>query len=157
MTRPFRPRPTNAEISEALYQLAELLEVKGDDMFRIRAFPRAAREVADMQTSLAKRVARGEDLVPLPTIGKDIAAKIEALVKTGCIEELDRAEAGFDPVELRLLKVPGMGPVRLDTIKSHFGKPLSARGLATAAKRGDVARLRGIGTTIERAIFEAFN
>lgn len=72
----------NAEVAAMFDQAAELLEIKGDNPFRSRAYRRAARVVERLPKSLASLLKAGEDLSELPGIGKDLAGKIATIVAT---------------------------------------------------------------------------
>ncbi|HXH65153.1 MAG TPA: helix-hairpin-helix domain-containing protein, partial [Mariprofundaceae bacterium] len=73
----------NEDIARAFDEIADLLEIEEANPFRVRAYRNAARSVRELGRELADMVAAGEDLSELPAIGKDLAAKIEQMVKTG--------------------------------------------------------------------------
>jgi len=80
----------NAEIAEMFDQTAELLEIKGDNPFRSRAYRNAARVIERLPRSIASFLKIGEDLSDLPGIGKDLAGKIATIVATHHFDVLDR-------------------------------------------------------------------
>ena len=69
----------NAEIAEKFYKLANLLDIEGDNPFRIRAYRNAARVIAQLSQNVEDIIAEGKDLTDLPGIGKDLAEKIHPL------------------------------------------------------------------------------
>jgi DNA polymerase (family 10) len=73
----------NAEIAAMFDQAAELLEIKGDNPLRIRAYRRAARTIETLPTSAAAMLASGEELSELPGVGEDLAGKIAEIIKKG--------------------------------------------------------------------------
>jgi DNA polymerase (family 10) len=73
----------NAEVAAMFDQAAELLEIKGENQFRGRAYRRAARVVEGLPQSIQSLLAAGRDLSELPGIGKDVAGKIAEIVETG--------------------------------------------------------------------------
>jgi len=73
----------NADIAAVFEEIADLLEIQGENPFRIRAYRNAARELQSLGVQAADMVARGEDLTELPGIGKDLAAKIAEIVESG--------------------------------------------------------------------------
>jgi DNA polymerase (family X) len=79
----------NAEIAAMFDQAAQLLEIQGENQFRVRAYRRAARVIDGLPQSVRSLLAAGRDLSKLPGIGKDLAGKIAAIVKTGHFELLD--------------------------------------------------------------------
>src|SRR3990167_8453383 len=80
----------NPEIAAILYQLADLLEIQGANPFRIRAYRNAARLIDDLPHNVANMLKEGEDLTELPGIGETLARKIETIVKTGKLPQLER-------------------------------------------------------------------
>src|SRR5664280_1092989 len=79
----------NAEIAAMFDQAAELLEIGGENQFRVRAYRRAAREIEGLPKAVASLLKSGRDLSELPGIGKDLAGKIAGIVKTGRFDLLD--------------------------------------------------------------------
>ena len=79
----------NAEIAAMFDQAADLLEIKGENPFRTRAYHRAARVIERLPKSIASLVQAGEDLSELPGIGKDLAGKVGAIVSSGRFDLLE--------------------------------------------------------------------
>src|SRR5690554_4249238 len=79
----------NAEIAEMFDQTAELLEIKGENQFRVRAYRNAARTIEGLPQSITSLLSAGEDLSQLPGIGKDLACKIADIARTGHFALLD--------------------------------------------------------------------
>jgi len=79
----------NAEIAAMFDQTADLLEVKGENQFRVRAYRRAARTIEGLPQSVCSMLTAETDLSELPGIGKDLAGKITDIVKTGRFELLE--------------------------------------------------------------------
>ena len=103
----------NAEIAAMFDQAAELLEIKGENQFRVRAYRRAARVVEGLPQSVKSLLAAGRDLSELPGIGKDLAGKIAEIVKTGHFPLLDSLKKKL-PGELgEIATLPGLGPKRV--------------------------------------------
>jgi DNA polymerase (family 10) len=73
----------NADIAAIFNRLADLLEIEGANPFRVRAYRRAAQTIEDLPSSAAEMARRGADLSQLPSIGKDLAGKIQEIVETG--------------------------------------------------------------------------
>ena len=71
----------NNDIEEILNAVANLLEIKGENPFRVRAYHNAARTVQGMSQSVAEMVRQGQDLSELPGVGKDLAGKIKEIVR----------------------------------------------------------------------------
>jgi DNA polymerase (family X) len=99
----------NFEIARLFYEMANLLEVRGESMFRIRAYQRGAQTLETLSEDVAVLAARGT-LQTLPNIGKDLAAKIQEYLMTGRIARLEALRDGLAPTFLSLLEVRGLGP-----------------------------------------------
>ena len=80
----------NAEIAAMFDQAAELLEIEGENQFRVRAYRRAARTIEGLPQSVKNLLSAGRDLSELPGIGKDLAGKIAEIVETGHFKLLDK-------------------------------------------------------------------
>jgi len=100
----------NADIAAVFDEIADLLEIEGANLFRVRAYRNAARTLRDLPGEVAGMVANGEDLTELPGIGKDLAAKIKEIVKTGTAVMLDEHSKTVPATLTELLRIPGLGP-----------------------------------------------
>ena len=102
--------PTNARIAALFDDLADVLEIKKDGWFKIRAYRRAAEAIRGLPETLESLVREGRDLKAIPGIGEAIARKIGELVATGRVATYER-EKGSLPEAFRLLvDLPGFGP-----------------------------------------------
>jgi DNA polymerase (family X) len=144
----------NEDIARAFDEIADLLEIDEANPFRVRAYRNAARSVRELGRELADMVADGEDLTELPAIGKDLAAKIEQMVKSGHMEALDklhrRLPVGLEP----LMQLPGLGAKRVAALYHKLGVDGLA-ALRRAAEAGKIRLLAGFGEKIEARILEA--
>ncbi len=139
----------NAEIAAQFERIAELLEIQGENPFRVRAYRNAARTIQNLPRSLAAMVSAGERLEDLPTIGKDLAAKIREYVTTGSLRKLRELERAVPSELVELLKVPGLGPKRLRVLRDELGIH-SLSELERAAREGRIRLLPGFGEKTER-------
>ena len=143
---------TNAEIAAVFEQLADLLEVEGEENpFRIRAYRNAARVIRGLDRSLAEMVAQGEDLEALPRIGHELAAKIREIVETGRLRALERHQRAVPRGLAELLQVPGLGPKRIQRLREALAIT-NLRELARAAREGRLRTLPGFGAKTEQNI-----
>jgi len=134
----------NAEIAAMLDQTGELLEIRGDNPFRARAYRRAARVVQGLARTVPEMIAAGEDLDDLPGIGEDLAAKIADIARTGHFALLDQLK-GELPGELgEIAALPGVGPKRLKQFYDRLGIR-SLDDLRRCAAAGRLAELKGFG------------
>ena len=86
---------SNEDIARLFENLGVLLELKGDSVFKIRAYQRAARTISHLSFPLAQAVEDGTDLKQIPGIGKAISGKIHELLQTGRVSTYERRIAEF--------------------------------------------------------------
>jgi DNA polymerase (family 10) len=144
----------NAEIAAMLDQTADLLEIKGENQFRVRAYRRAARTIEGLPQSVRAMLARDEDLSELPGIGKDLAGKIADIVASGHFTLLDRLKRKL-PGELGdMAALPGLGPKRIKLLydKAHVR---TLDDLRKAIRTGKLHGLHGFGPVIEKKLAAA--
>ena len=103
---------TNEEIARRFNQMASLMEVRGEDPFRIRSYRMAAEAIETWPTVMAEiAAAEGTTGLPqIPGVGKAIAAKIVELVEKGTFDAWERLTAETPATVLDLLELPGVGP-----------------------------------------------
>ncbi len=146
----------NVEIARTLNKLADLLEIEGANLFRVRAYRNAAHLVESLPKSVADMVAANEDLSELPGIGEALANKLKEMVKTGQLGALEQ-EAKHLPATLGdLLKIPGLGPRRVHELFEKL-KITDLAGLEHAVRAGKLRTLAGFGEKTETRILAYFN
>ena len=144
----------NAEIAAMFDQAAELLEIKGENQFRVRAYRRAARVVEGLPQSVKSLLAAGRDLSELPGIGKDLAGKIAEIVNIGHFPLLDSLKKRL-PGELgEIATLPGLGPKRVKLLHDKL-KVSTLNDLRRVVKTGRLQRIRGFGPVIEEKLLAA--
>ncbi len=142
----------NQAIGRVLAEIADLLEIKGENAFKIRAYRTAAETVATNPTALVD--APAAELQKLPGIGKDLAGKIREIADTGDVQYHRDLMAEFPPTILDLLHLQGVGP---KTVALFYGS-LGIRtidDLEQAARAGRLRALRGMGAKKEALILKA--
>jgi DNA polymerase (family 10) len=145
----------NAEIAALLDRAAELLEIKGDNPFRTRAYRRAARVVEGLPKSVTNLLSAGEDLAQLPRIGKDLAGKITTIATTGKFDLLEELKRQL-PGELgEIAALPGLGPKRVKQLYDQLGVR-TIDDLQRAAKAHRLREIRGFGAKLESKIVGRF-
>ena len=144
----------NAEIAAMFDQTADLLELRGENPFRVRAYRRAARTVEGLPQSVRTMLGGGYDLAELPGIGKDLAGKIANIVRTGHFELLDSLKTKVPGQIGDMAALPGLGPKRLKLLYDKL-KLRTLDDLRRAAKEGSLAKVRGFGPTIVSRLMEA--
>jgi DNA polymerase (family 10) len=144
----------NAEIAAMFDQAAELLEIGGENQFRVRAYRRAARVIEGLPKAVGSLLKSGRDLSELPGIGKDLASKIADIVKTGHFDLLDTLKRKL-PGELGdMAALPGLGPKRIRLLYDKL-KVRTLNDLRRAIKTGRLRELRGFGPVIEKKLLGA--
>lgn len=144
----------NVEIANVLEELADLLEVEDENPFKVRAYRTAARTVLDHPTPLRCMLEEGADLTELPGIGKEIAAKIAVLVRTGSLPQLEAVRARVPRTLLELMRLPGVGAKKAAKLHRELGIA-TIDELERAAREGKVAQLPGFGAKSEGKILTA--
>ncbi len=134
----------NFEIANIFEKVAELLEIKGDNPFRIRAYRNAAETLSNLPEKASDLIEGQQDLSELPDIGEDLAQKITEIVETGHLSLLDELEEKIPPIMRDLLHIKGIGPKRVHTIFTSLDiKNLS--DLKKAIESGKILELDGFG------------
>ncbi len=133
----------NAEISELFSEMADVMEIVGEDRFRINSYRKVARVIADMPTDIEEMLATGK-LAETPGIGKSSLAKIEEFIKTGKITAHQELLKNIPQTLLELLKIPGMGPKGVKAVYENL-KVKSIADLKAAIETGKLAELAGFG------------
>jgi len=134
----------NAEIAKVFEDIADFLELKGENVFKIRAYQRAARAINHLPKEIEVMVGLGEDLKAIPGVGEAIARKITELLTTGKLEYYEKLRAEFPPGISTLLTIPGIGPKTAMKLSSELGIQ-SIDELEQAIKDGRVAGLFRMG------------
>ncbi|MHB8155951.1 MAG: DNA polymerase/3'-5' exonuclease PolX [Desulfocucumaceae bacterium] len=137
----------NMEIAWAFSELADLLEFKGDDFFKIRAYRQAARTIIRMDEPVEVMYSN-KTLIRIPGIGKNIISKIGELVEKGNMEKLDKLRSEIPPGLLEIMALPGIGPGRASFLYQQLGVE-TMDDLERAAREKKVRLLKGMGAKME--------
>ncbi len=113
---------TNQEIADVFRRLADLMELGGENTFKIRAYRTAAETIEDTTTPLAEMIDAGgvARLRELPGVGEAISKKIVELFETGTFKAFEEAKAEVPETTLDLLKVDGVGLKTLQILYRQF-------------------------------------
>jgi len=140
----------NVEIAWIFHELADLLEFKGEDFFKIRAYKKAAKVLAGLDEPLEEIRKRG-GLAKIPGIGKNIAAKLNEILTTGSLQKHEDLLREIPPGLLEIMSLPGIGPKRAGVIYERLGVS-SLEELAKATREGRVRDLPGMGSKTENEL-----
>jgi DNA polymerase (family 10) len=142
----------NADVAAMLNRVADLLEIRGENFFKIRAYREAVRQLDNLTTEVEDMIKEGR-LKDVPGIGEAIEKKIVEYVTTGQLDFLTRLEAEVPPALLELTRVPGLGPRTAKDIYDALGV-LSLDALEDAARTHRLLAVRGIKAKTEENILK---
>jgi DNA polymerase (family 10) len=140
----------NAILTELFEQMSDIMEILGEDRFRINSYRKVARIISDMPTDIETLLATGQ-LAETPGIGKSSLAKIQEFVKTGTITAHRELLSKIPPTLLELLTIPGLGPKGVKTIYENL-KVTNIAQLRNVIKSGSLAQIPGFGDKKAAAI-----
>lgn len=149
MTTPVK----NIDIANIFDRLADLLELEGENPFRVRAYRNAAATVENLPQNLEEMVKKGDDLTSLPAIGNDLAQKINDIVNHKEIDLLKRLEEK-NPIDFEELnRIQGLGPRRIKKLYEILNVQ-NIDDLYHAAEEQKIRNLPGFSKKIEEHILE---
>ncbi len=142
-------------IAQVLDEMGTLLEVRGENPFRCRAYHNAAQTLKDLPSDLSEMIADGS-LAELPGIGETMYSKIVQLATTGRLPAFEELRRTTPPGLVALLRVPGLGPKKIKALHDEL-KIESLADLRAAAEAGKIAALKGFGAKTEAKILEGIS
>ncbi|MFO7965857.1 MAG: DNA polymerase/3'-5' exonuclease PolX [Desulfobacterales bacterium] len=143
----------NKDVADMLKKMGDLLDIKGDNPFRVRAYRNAARMISSLPQDLSEMVEQGADLTRLSGIGKDLAVKITEILATGKLPQLEKLEKSMRPELLELLKINTLGPKRIKALYRELGIADLA-DLERAAREEKIREINGFGEKTEKTILK---
>jgi len=132
----------NLEIAEIFREIAKILEIKGDNVFRIRAYERAAQNIESITEDISEFIKR-DNLTDIPGIGKDLAEKIKEFHRTGKLKFLRDLKKTIPEGLLEILNIPSVGPKTAKLLYDKL-KIKSIADLELAIKKNKLAGIFGI-------------
>ncbi len=143
---------TKREIADVLNEIATLLELKGENPFKIRAYSNGARKLETLEEDLDELIAEGK-LADVPGFGKALVEKIETLHADGELEFYEKLKASVEPGIVSMLEIPGLGAKKIKILHETLGVS-SIEELQVACVEGRVAELKGFGKKSQDRIAE---
>lgn len=140
------------QVAAVLAEIGVLLELKGENPFKCRAYANAARRIEGLTEPLEKLVAE-KRLGELKGIGEALQEKITTLVTTGRLPYYEELKASIPAGWVELLQIPGLGPKRIQLLRERLGVA-SVDELEAACRAGRVAGLAGFGEKTQAKILE---
>ena len=141
---------TNDEVVRFLEAIANILEIRGERPYRIRAYREAARQVDMLEEDVAALAAERR-LTTIPRVGASLAARMQELIDTGKSSFLSELQRDTPATLLDLLSLPGFGPRRVAAVHRELGVT-TLDELAAAAATGRLRSIRAIGPRLEQSI-----
>jgi DNA polymerase (family 10) len=135
---------TKREIADVLNEIALLLELKGENPFKIRAYQSGARALEELEEAELTRLVESNELLTVRGIGDALAQKIAELHQTGRLEFFEKLKASVEPGLVELLEIPSLGPKKIKVLHEKLGVTNIAT-LTAACADGRVAALPGFG------------
>jgi DNA polymerase (family 10) len=142
---------TKIEIADALTEIGMLLELKGDNPFKVRAYSAGARAIEGLENDEFERLVAENGMQSVKGIGEALASKIGELHSTGRLGFLEELRASIEPGLVEMLKIPGLGPKKIAAVRRELGVA-SIPELEKACKDGRVAALAGFGEKTQENI-----
>lgn len=145
---------TNAELARHLDLFADLQELAGENRFRIRAYRTAAANILELSDQVESLIAGGADLEEIPGVGKDIAEKLEVMVRTGELPQLTELSQKIPLGLTEVMRVKGIGPKLASAAWTELGVD-SVDALEKAAQEGRLSELPGFGPKRQASILKS--
>lgn len=142
---------TKNEIADVLNEIGVLLELKGENPFKIRAYQTGARALEAIEEAELSRLIRDGGLGDIKGFGEALVQKITELHTTGRLEFHEKLKASIEPGLVEMLQIPGLGPKKIRALHDKLGIA-SIAALAAACGDGRVAELDGFGVKSQEKI-----
>jgi DNA polymerase (family 10) len=139
-------------VAEILLEIGTLLELKGENPFKTRAYKNAARTIENLSEPLTKIVAE-KQLGQIKGIGKALEEKITELVETGKLAYYLELKTSIPPGLIEMLEIPGLGPKKIQALNQKLGVD-SVEKLEAACRKGQIAQLDGFGEKTQINLLE---
>ncbi len=143
------------KVAQVLTDIATLLELKGENPFKSRAYVNAARTIENLSVPLEKLIAENQ-LGEIKGIGQALQQKITELVTAGKLKYYDDLKASIPPGLVAMLDIPGLGPKKIQALNKKLGVD-SVEKLEAACNSGKVATLEGFGEKTQANILDGIN
>ncbi len=145
-------RINNVQVAEILQQIADMLEIKGEVIYKSLAYRRAAQSILDLGRDINEVWAEGH-LRDIPGVGEALATKLDELLRTGSMQYYEDLKEEIPPGVLSMLAIPEVGPKTARLLWHRLGA-MSVADVERAAEAGQVRKLPGLGARSEQRILE---
>ncbi|MDP8299893.1 MAG: DNA polymerase/3'-5' exonuclease PolX [Candidatus Tantalella remota] len=145
----------NKDIANIFLRIADMLEIKNENVFRVRAYRNAAQNIMALARPLKDIHEEDPSLLDnIPGIGKDLKSKIIEMVGTGELGYYDDLMKEFSPGFLEMLNLGGLGPKKIKKLRDELGIE-NIDALEKACMKGKLADIEGMGARTEEKLLEA--
>lgn len=141
----------NTHIASRLDEVADLIELKGGNPFRVRSYRQAARTIRDFPQRIERLIESGQDITELPNVGESIEKKVREILDSGTFVKLEKLRKEVPPSLTELLRIPQVGPKRAKEIHDELGVD-NIDDLKKAAEKHEISELEGMGPKTEEKI-----
>ena len=142
---------TKNEIADVLSEIATLLELKGENPFKVRAYQAGARALEAIEESELAQLIEKEELQSVKGIGDALGQKIAELHATGRLEFFEKLKASVEPGLVDMLQIPGLGPKKIRALRDKLSI-IDITTLTAACNDGRIAALDGFGAKSQEKI-----
>ncbi|OPY22272.1 MAG: hypothetical protein A4E24_00043 [Methanomethylovorans sp. PtaU1.Bin093] len=143
----------NAEVAKRLYEMAEMLEFKGENVFKIKAYQKAARHIEELEEDI-NVLRKKDELANIPGVGEAIEAKIKEMLDTGSFRAYEEIRHTIPEEIEEITAVQGIGPRTAHLLYTKLGVK-DLKGLLRAAEEHRIRRIPGMGVKMEENILIA--
>jgi DNA polymerase (family X) len=144
----------NKSIANILYETADLLEIDGQDSFRIRSYRNAAQAIENLPEQIKDLIAEPKKVLAIPGIGKGMLVNLQELFKDGSLSVQADLLKKYNPSMLQLLKIQGLGPKTIALIWSAY-QVCDVDGVEKLAREGKIRELPRMGEKHEQKLLKA--
>ena len=143
---------TNRQIADMFETVADMLQIRGDNIHRVLSYRRASEVIRDLPRNL-ESISQEGGLTDIPNIGKTIAAKIDEMLETGKLDFYERLKEDVPPGVVDVLRINGVGPKKAKLFWQELDIT-SVEQLQTAGEEGKLRELAGMGAKSEQKILD---
>jgi DNA polymerase (family 10) len=144
----------NKAIAGILYETADLLEIDGQDSFRIRSYRNAAQAIENHSQQIKDIISEPKTVLETPGIGKGMLINLQELLKQGCVTVHTELLKKYHPSMLQLLRIQGLGPKTIALIWSAY-KVCDVDAVEKLAREGKIRTLPRMGEKHEQKLIKA--
>ena len=145
---------TNRDIAEIFETVADMLQLKGENIHRYLSYRRAGETIRELPRDL-RAIAAEDGLTDITNIGKTLADKINEMLDTGKLEFFERLKAEIPPGVVEIMHINGVGPKKAKLFWDELNVT-SIDDLKAAAEAGKLAELKGMGKKSQQKVLDMF-